>query len=188
MTYVAYKTAKTLSNKVFGMAGTLDTARYKAFLAQEIGVTPLDIQGLLLGGHGDTMVPLPRYTTVGGIPVTDLVAKDKLEAIIERTKKGGGELTNLLGTSAWYAPGTSAAYMVEAIVRNQKRVVPVCAYLNGEYGYKDMYLGVPVVLGANGVEKIIELNLNSEEKALLDASAAAVKKTLDDLKNIVTFD
>lgn len=188
MTYVAYKTAKTLSNKVFGMAGTLDTARYKAFLADEIGVTPLDIQGLLLGGHGDTMVPLPRYTTVGGIPVTDLVAKDKLEAIIERTKKGGGELTNLLGTSAWYAPGTSAAYMVEAIVRNQKRVVPVCAYLKGEYGYKDMYLGVPVVLGANGVEKIIELNLNSEEKALLDASAAAVRKTLDDLKNIVTFD
>ncbi|MCQ2973565.1 MAG: malate dehydrogenase [Bacteroidales bacterium] len=188
MTYVAYKTAKTMSNKVFGMAGTLDTARYKAFLAEEIGVTPLDIQGLLLGGHGDTMVPLPRFTTVGGIPVTDLVAKDKLEAIIERTKKGGGELTNLLGTSAWYAPGTSAAYMVEAIVRNQKRVVPVCAYLDGQYGYKDMYLGVPVVLGSNGVEKIIELNLNADEKALLDASATAVKKTLEDLKNIVTFD
>lgn len=182
MTYVAFKTAQkvagTTSNKVFGMAGTLDTARYKAFLAEEIGVTPQDIQALLLGGHGDTMVPLPRYTTVGGVPVTELVAADKLQAIIERTKVGGGELTNLLGTSAWYAPGTSAAYMVECIMKDQKRLVPVCAYLDGQYGQKDMYLGVPVILGRNGIEKVIELQLNAEEKALLDASAAAVKKTL----------
>ncbi len=188
MTYVAFKTAKTLSSKVFGMAGTLDTARYKAFLAEEIGVTPLDIQALLLGGHGDSMVPLPRFTSVGGVPVTDLVAKDKLEAIIERTKKGGGELTNLLGTSAWYAPGTSAAYMVEAIMRDQKKLVPVCAYLDGEYGYKDMYLGVPVILGRNGVEKVIELNLNADEKALLDASASAVKKTLGVLDTMNVLD
>jgi malate dehydrogenase len=179
MTYCAYLTAKIDSKRVFGMAGVLDTARYRAFLAEELNCSPKDIQAILMGGHGDTMVPLPRYTTVGGIPVTELVAKDKLDAIIDRTKKGGGEIVNLLGTSAWYAPGASAAQMVEAIVRDQKRIFPVCAWLQGEYGMKDIYLGVPVVLGKNGIEKIIELQLNAEEKALLTESAKAVKEVMN---------
>lgn len=188
MTYCAYLTAKVDSSKVFGMAGILDTARYRSFLAMELNVSPKDIQAVLMGGHGDTMVPLPRYTTVGGIPVTELIAKDKLDAIIERTKVGGGEIVQLLGTSAWYAPGAAAAQMVEAIVRNQKRVFPVCALLNGQYGMKDIYLGVPVVLGKNGIEKIIELQLNAEEKKLLADSATAVKSVMDvlDGMNIVT--
>jgi malate dehydrogenase len=186
MTYCAYLTAKVDSSKVFGMAGILDTARYRAFLATEIGCSPKDIQAVLMGGHGDTMVPLPRYTTVAGIPVTELVAKDKLDAIIQRAKVGGGEIVNLLGTSAWYAPGAAAAQMVEAIVRDQKRIYPVCAWLNGEYGLKDIYLGVPVILGKNGIEKIIELQLNAEEKALLDASAKAVKEVMDVLDNMKT--
>jgi malate dehydrogenase len=184
MTYCAYLTSKIDSKRVFGMAGILDTARYRAFLATELNCSPKDIQAILLGGHGDTMVPLPRYTTVGGIPVTELISKDKLDAIIERTKKGGGEIVNLLGTSAWYAPGASAAQMVEAIVRDQKRIYPVCAWLNGEYGMKDIYLGVPVVLGKNGIEKIIELQLNAEEKALLAESAKAVKEVMNVLDNM----
>jgi malate dehydrogenase len=184
MTYCAYLTAKTHKNKVMGMAGILDTARYKAFLATELNVSPKDIQAILMGGHGDTMVPLPRYTTVGGIPVTELVAKDKLDAIVERTKKGGGELVNLMGTSAWYAPGAAAAQMVEAIVRDQKRVFPVCAWLEGEYGMKDVYLGVPVILGKNGIEKIIELQLNADEKKLLADSAVAVKEVMAVLDNM----
>tara|TARA_B100000683_G_scaffold226347_1_gene225276 strand:- start:13481 stop:14428 length:948 start_codon:yes stop_codon:yes gene_type:complete len=178
MTYCAYLTAQKASNKVMGMAGILDTARYKAFLADETGVSVKDIQALLLGGHGDTMVPLPRFTNVGGIPVTDLVAEDKLNAIVERTKKGGGELVNLMGTSAWYAPGAAAAQMVEAIVRDQKRVFPVCAWLTGEYGLNDIYLGVPCVLGKEGIEKIIELNLTPDEKVLLEESAVAVKDVM----------
>jgi malate dehydrogenase len=184
MTYCAYLTAKTHKNKVMGMAGILDTARYKAFLATELNVSPKDIQAILMGGHGDTMVPLPRYTTVGGIPVTELVAKDKLDAIVERTKKGGGELVNLMGTSAWYAPGAAAAQMVEAIVRDQRRVFPVCAWLEGEYGMKDVYLGVPVILGKNGIEKIIELQLNADEKKLLADSAVAVKEVMAVLDNM----
>lgn len=184
MTYCAYLTAKKDSRKVFGMAGVLDTARYRAFLATELNVSPKDIQAVLMGGHGDTMVPLPRYTTVGGIPVTELIAEDKLNAIIERTKKGGGEIVNLLGTSAWYAPGAAAAQMVEAIVRDQKRIFPVCALLNGEYGLKDIYLGVPVKLGKNGIEEIIELKLNDAEKLLLNESAAAVKEVMDVLDNM----
>jgi malate dehydrogenase len=184
MTYCAYLTAKIDPSRVFGMAGILDTARYRAFLAEELNCSPKDIQAVLMGGHGDTMVPLPRYTTVAGIPVTELVAKEKLDAIIERTKKGGGEIVNLLGTSAWYAPGASAAQMVEAIVRDQKRIFPVCAWLQGEYGLKDIYLGVPVVLGKKGIEKIIELKLNDEEKKLLNESAKAVKEVMDVLDNM----
>ncbi|MGF1566346.1 MAG: malate dehydrogenase [Flavobacteriales bacterium] len=184
MTYCAYLTAKVDSSKVFGMAGILDTARYRAFLATELNVSPKDIQAVLMGGHGDTMVPLPRYTTVGGIPVTELIAEDKLNAIVERTKKGGGEIVNLLGTSAWYAPGAAAAQMVEAIVRDQKRIFPVCAWLTGEYGLSDIYLGVPVKLGKNGIEEIIELQLNAEEKELLYASAKAVKEVMDVLDNM----
>lgn len=178
MTYCAYLTAKIDSSRVFGMAGILDTARYRAFLAEELNCSPKDIQAVLMGGHGDTMVPLPRYTTVGGIPVTELISKEKLDVIIDRTKKGGGEIVNLLGTSAWYAPGAAAAQMVEAIVRDQKRIFPVCALLKGEYGMKDIYLGVPVILGKNGIERIIELQLNAEEKKLLNDSAVAVKEVM----------
>ncbi|HEX8517061.1 MAG TPA: malate dehydrogenase [Bacteroidia bacterium] len=184
MTYCAYLTAKIDSSRVFGMAGILDTARYRAFLAEELNCSPKDIQAVLMGGHGDTMVPLPRYTTVSGIPVTELISKEKLDAIIERTKKGGGEIVNLLGTSAWYAPGASAAQMVEAIVRDQKRIFPVCAWLQGEYGLKDIYLGVPVKLGKKGIEQIIELKLNDEEKKLLNDSAKAVKEVMDVLDNM----
>jgi malate dehydrogenase len=178
MTYCAYLTAKIDSKRVFGMAGILDTARYRAFLAEELNCSPKDIQAVLMGGHGDTMVPLPRYTTVAGIPVTDLISKEKLDAIIERTKKGGGEIVNLLGTSAWYAPGAAAAQMVEAIIRDQKRIFPVCAWLQGEYGLKDIYLGVPVKLGKKGIEQIIELKLNAEEKKLLNESAKSVKEVM----------
>lgn len=186
MTYCAYLTAGIPSNKVFGMAGILDTARFRAFLAEALNVSPKDIQAVLMGGHGDTMVPLPRYTTVAGIPVTELISKEKLDAIVDRTKKGGGELVNLMGTSAWYAPGAAAAQMVEAIVRNQNRIFPVCAWLNGEYGMKDIYLGVPVKLGKNGIEKIIELNLNADEKILLEDSAKAVKEVMNVLDGMQT--
>ena len=179
MTYCAYLHAKIDSKKVFGMAGVLDTARYRAFLAEELNVSPKDIQAVLMGGHGDTMVPLPRYTTVGGIPVTELIEESKLNEIIERAKFGGGEMVKLLGTSAWYAPGAAAAQMVEAVVRDQKRIFPVCAWLQGEYGMKDIYLGVPVILGKNGIEKIIELKLNAAEKALLAESAEAVKGVMN---------
>ena len=186
MTYCAYITSKLPSSKVFGMAGILDTARYRAFLATELNVSPKDIQAVLMGGHGDTMVPLPRYTTVGGIPVTELISKEKLDAIVDRTKKGGGEIVNLLGTSAWYAPGTAAAQMVEAIVRDQKRVFPCCVWLQGEYGLKDIYLGAPVILGRNGVERIIELKLNKEEMELCHASAKSVKEVMDVLDKMNT--
>jgi len=185
MTYATYLTAKKQSNQVFGMAGILDTARYRSFLALELDCSPKDIQAVLMGGHGDTMVPLPRYTTVSGIPVTELVAPDRLEAIIDRTKKGGGEIVNLLGTSGYYAPGAAAAQMVEAIVKDQKRIFPVCAWLTGEYGLKDIYLGVPVKLGKNGIEEIIELDLNEAEMKLLHESAEHVKdvmKALDAMK------
>jgi malate dehydrogenase len=185
MTYCGYLNANMPSSRVFGMAGVLDTARYRAFLAEELNVSPKDIQAVLMGGHGDTMVPLPRYTTVGGIPVTELIEEAKLNEIIERTKFGGGEIVKLLGTSAWYAPGAAAAQMVEAVVRDQKRIFPVCAWLQGEYGYSNIYLGVPVVLGKNGIEKIIELQLNDAEKALLADSAEAVKSVMDVLDNMI---
>lgn len=184
MTYQAHLTSKFSRNRVIGMAGILDTARYRAFLAEALNVSPKDIQAVLMGGHGDTMVPLPRYTTVGGIPVTELIDKDKLTAILERTKVGGGELVKLMGTSAWYAPGSAAAQMVEAIVKDQRRVFPVCIKLEGEYGINDCYLGVPVILGKNGVEKVIELKLNDEEKALLESSRKAVKEVMDVLDKL----
>jgi malate dehydrogenase len=184
MTYCAFLNANMPSSRVFGMAGVLDTARYRAFLAEELNVSPKDIQAVLMGGHGDTMVPLPRYTTVGGIPVTELIDEARLNEIIERTKFGGGEIVKLLGTSAWYAPGAAAAQMVEAVVRDQKRIFPVCAWLQGEYGLSDIYLGVPVVLGKNGIEKIIELHLNEAERALLADSAEAVKGVMEVLDNM----
>lgn len=179
MTYAALKASGLDKNRVFGMAGILDTARYRAFLATELNVSPKDIQALLMGGHGDTMVPLPRYTTVAGIPVTELIDKDKLDAIVERTKVGGGELVKLMGTSAWYAPGAAAAQMVEAIVKDENRVFPVCAKLTGEYGLNDVFVGVPVKLGKNGIEDIIEVKLNDDEMALLNDSSAAVKSVMD---------
>lgn len=179
MTYAAYASANLPKTKVMGMAGILDTARYRAFLAEALDVSPRDIQALLMGGHGDTMVPLPRYTTVSGIPVTELIAQDKLDAIVKRTINGGGELVNLMGTSAWYAPGSAAAQMVEAIVMDQKRIFPCCVKLDGEYGLDNMFVGVPVKLGKNGVEQIIEVALNPQEIELLNNSAHAVKKIMD---------
>ncbi len=187
MTYAAYLESKFPANRVFGQAGILDTARYRAFLAEELNVNPKDIQALLMGGHGDTMVPLPRYTTVAGIPVTQLISKEKLDAIIKRTKNGGGEIVNLLGTSAWYAPGAAAAQMVESVVRDQKHIFPCCALLNGEYGLKDLYIGVPVKLGKNGIEEIIEVELNKEERSYLDHSAEAVKEVMGVLDSMALF-
>lgn len=184
MTYQAYLTSKFPSNRVIGMAGILDTARYRSFLALELNVSPKDIQAVLMGGHGDTMVPLPRYTTVAGIPVTEMLSDDKINAIVERTKKGGGEIVNLLGISGWYAPGASAAQMVEAILKDSKRIFPCCAYLSGQYGIDDLYLGVPVKLGRNGIEEIIELKLNEDEMALLHGSAEAVRNTVSVLSKL----
>lgn len=185
MTYAAFLAANKDPHKVFGMAGILDTGRYKAFLASALDVSPTDIHAMLMGGHGDTMVPLPRYTSVSGIPVTELLGPEVINKIIDRTRKGGGELVSLMGTSAWYAPGAAVSQMVEAIVDDQNRIFPVCAYLDGEYGLKNIYLGVPVKLGKNGVEEIIEISLDTEEKKLLTSSAESVKKVmkvLDDLK------
>jgi malate dehydrogenase len=187
MTYAAYLAANKPHQKVFGMAGTLDTGRYKAFIAEALDVSPKDIHAMLLGGHGDTMVPLPRYTSVNGIPVTDLLSADVIEKIVDRTRKGGGELVNLIGTSAWYAPGAAAAQMVEAIVDDQKRIFPICAYLNGEYGLKDIYIGVPVKLGRKGVEEVIEIKLDKEEKKLLVDSANSVRETMKALDAMKLF-
>ena len=179
MTYQAHLVSKFPRTKLMGMAGILDTARFRAFLAEALNVSPKDIQTVLMGGHGDTMVPLPRYTTVAGIPVTELIDKDSLEAIVQRTKKGGGELVKLMGTSAWYAPGAAAAQMAESIVKDQKRVFPVCVQLDGEYGINNCYLGVPVILGKNGIEKIIELDLNDDEMALLKTSEGHVREVME---------
>ena len=184
MTYQAHLTSKFDRNRVMGMAGILDTARYRAFIADELNISPKDIQAVLLGGHGDTMVPLPRYTTVSGIPVTELIKDKKLDEIIERTKFGGGELVKLMGTSAWYAPGAAAAQMVESIVKNQKRIFPVCVKLEGEYNIDDCYLGVPVILGSNGIEKVIELDLNSDERTLLEESRSHVKEVMSVLEKL----
>lgn len=185
MTYAAFLAADGIpSNKIFGMAGILDTARYKSFIANALNISPKSIHAILMGGHGDSMVPLPRYTTVSGIPISELLDKETLDGIIERTKKGGGELVNLMGTSAWYAPGAAAAQMTEAVVKNQRRIFPVCAALNGEYGLKDLHLGVPVVLGKNGIDKVIELKLNDEEMSMVRKSARDVvelMRVLDDL-------
>jgi malate dehydrogenase len=185
MTYVAHAASSLDSKKVMGMAGILDTARYRAFLAEELNVSPKDIQALLMGGHGDTMVPLPRYTTVSGIPVTQLIDSDKLDAIVERTKKGGGEIVGLMGTSAWYAPGAAAAQMVEAIMLDQNRIFPCAALLNGEYGINDLFLGVPVKLGHGGIKEIIEVDLDEAETELLRASEKAVRSTLEDFKKLM---
>ncbi len=179
MTYVAYKASGLDSSRVLGMAGILDTARYRAFLAEALKVSPKDIQAVLMGGHGDTMVPLPRYTTVAGIPVTELIDSEALDKIVERTKFGGGELVQLMGTSAWYAPGAAAAQMVSAIVKDERRIFPCCVKLQGEYGINDIFVGAPVILGKNGIEKIIELQLNADEMQLLNESAEHVKQVME---------
>mgnify|MGYP001039279943 CR=1 FL=1 len=185
MTYQAHLVSKFPRARVMGMAGILDTARYRAFLAEALDVSPKEIGTILMGGHGDTMVPLPRYTTVSGIPVTEMgISKEKLDAIVQRTKTGGGELVKLMGTSAWYAPGSGAAQMVEAIVKDQKRVLPVCVKLEGEYGIENCYLGVPVILGKDGIEKVIELKLNDEEMSLLKASEEKVREVMAVLDNM----
>ncbi len=184
MTYQSFIASGFPRERVIGMAGILDTGRYRAFIAEALNVSPKDIQALLLGGHGDTMVPLRDYTTVCGIPVTDLMSKEKLDAIIERTKFGGGEIVKLLGTSAWYAPGAAAARMAEAIARDHRRIYPCCVKLEGEFGMNDVFVGVPVILGANGVEKIVEVKLNAEEKALLKSSADSVKEQMDVLDKL----
>ena len=179
MTYAAHLISGLPASKVFGMAGVLDTARYRAFLAEALDTSPRDIQAMLLGGHGDTMVPLPRYTSVSGIPVTELIDKPTLDAIVDRTKKGGGELVQLMGTSAWYAPGAAAAQMVSSIIRDEKRIPPCCIKMEGQYGLRDVYVGVPVKLGKNGIEEVIEIALTDEEKQLLHESAGHVKEVMN---------
>lgn len=179
MTYAAHKTSGLDRTKVFGMAGILDTARFTAFIAEELNVSPKDIHTLLLGGHGDTMVPLPRYTTIAGIPLTELMDEATINRLVERAKGGGGELVKLMGTSAWYAPGAAAAQMVESILKGDGRIFPCCVKLEGEFGMDNVYLGVPVQLGENGISRIIEIKLNDSEMALLKDSAQAVKVVMD---------
>lgn len=179
MTYAAHKVSGLSDKKVFGMAGILDTARYRAFISMELGCSVKDVQALLMGGHGDTMVPLPRYTNVGGIPITELIGEERLNEIVERTKTGGGELVKLMGTSAWYAPGAAAAEMVAAIVRDEDRILPVCARLDGQYGLNGVFLGVPVKLGKGGIKEVLELKLNEQEMNDLKISAGHVKEVMD---------
>ncbi len=179
MCHVALAESGFDSHRVIGQAGALDTARYKTFLSMELGVSVRDIHGIVLGGHGDTMVPLPRHTSVAGIPVRELIEEDKLQAIIQRTRKGGGEIVGLLGYSGYYAPAAGTVEMVEAIIKDQKRVIPSAVYLTGQYGYEGLYIGVPAVIGAGGVERVIEMNLNDEEKEMLDSSANAVRAVVD---------
>lgn len=176
MTYTIFKESGFPKNRVIGQSGVLDTARFRTFIAQELNLSVKDITGFVLGGHGDDMVPLVRYSYAGGIPLETLIPKDRLDAIVERTRKGGGEIVNLLGNgSAYYAPAASLVEMCEAILKDQRRVLPSIAYLEGEYGYEGIYLGVPTILGANGIEKVIELELTADEKAALDKSAEAVR-------------
>jgi malate dehydrogenase len=165
--------------RVIGQAGALDTARYKTFISMELGVSVEDIHGVVLGGHGDTMVPLPRHTSVAGIPIIELMSEEKLAAIIERTRKGGGEIVGLLGYSGYYAPAAGVAIMVESILKDRKRVIPCAIYTQGEYGYHDLFIGLPVVLGRNGVERVIEMELDETERGMLDHSANAVRSVVE---------
>jgi malate dehydrogenase len=182
MAYLAYKVAGLPREQVMGQGGVLDAGRYRTFLAQEIGVSVEDVQAMLMGGHGDEMVPLPRYTTISGIPVTEFIPQDRLNAIVERTKKGGGEIVQLLKTgSAYYAPSAATVQMVESILKDKKRILPASAYMQGEYGLNDIFFGVPVKLGANGIEQIIELPLTEEEKAGVEKSAALVRDSINAL-------
>jgi malate dehydrogenase len=178
MCHVARNVSGWPRERVFGMAGILDTARFSAFIAMETGASVKDVTAMVLGGHGDQMVPVVSATTVGGVPLTKLVSADRIEAMVERTRKGGGEIVKLLGTSAWYAPGAAAAQMVDSVVLDQKRVLPCTALLQGEYGIDDLYMGVPVKLGAGGIEEIFELDLTEDELSALGESAAAVREVV----------
>ncbi|WP_264844708.1 malate dehydrogenase [Caldinitratiruptor microaerophilus] len=185
MTYVAYRVSGFPKNRVFGQSGVLDTARYRTFLAHELRVSVSDITAFVLGGHGDDMVPLVRYTYAGGIPVAKLLPKETIDRIVERTRKGGGEIVNLMGTSAGYAPGASLVEMAEAVLKNRRRILPAIAYLDGEYGYRDIYMGVPTIIGGDGLESVIEVDLTPEEKAALDKSAEGVARTIAFVKENV---
>lgn len=183
MTYLALKTSKFPRNRVIGQAGALDCSRFQCFLGMELNISIEDIKVILLGGHGDDMVPMPRFSTVNGIPVTEFISKEKLDKIVDRTKKAGGEIVALLKTgSAFYSPSLGAVIMAEAILKDKRRLIPSCVYLDGEYGLKDICFGVPTILGANGIEKIIELKLNAEEQAALKKSAESVGKTIAEMK------
>lgn len=180
--YCAYKSCGFPSNRVMGMSGMLDAARYKSFISEVLNVSTKDIQALILGGHGKTMVPMPRYTTIGGIPIRNLLNEDKVQEAIHRTQLGGEEIINHLGRSGWYAAGAAVCEMVEAIICDQRRVFTACAYLNGEYGYHDIYLGVPVILGKHGIERVIELELDAEDHVRFDVSQKKVRQSLEMLK------
>jgi malate dehydrogenase len=179
MAQALFKLTKFPRERIIGMAGVLDSARMSTFIAMELNVSVQNVHSFVLGGHGDTMVPLPRYSTVAGIPITDLLSKEKIDAIATRTANGGAEITKLVGTSAWYAPGAAAAEMVEAILKDKKKILPCSVYLQGEYGIRDLFVGVPVKLGARGVEEIIQIKLTPEEDAALKKSAGAVKELVD---------
>jgi len=182
MTYVALQASGFPKSRVIGQSGVLDTARYRTFIANALGVSFQDVTGCVLGGHGDDMVPLVRYTYAGGIPIDQLLPKETIEAIVERTRKGGGEIVNLMGTSAGYAPGMSLVEMMEAVLKDRKRIIPTIAYLEGEYGYSDMCLGVMTVIGGNGIERVVEIPLTPEERAALDKSASGVRAMIEMLK------
>ena len=187
MAYLAMKLGKLPRNRVIGQAGILDSARMRAFVAMETGVSVENINCYVLGGHGDEMVPLTRHSNIAGVPLRDYIPAEKLEAIVNRTRKGGGEIVNLLKTSAYYAPAAAVAQMVEAILKDKHLIVPAAAYMQGEYGMHDMYFGVPVMLGRKGLEKVIEYNLDDNDKAAMEKSAAAVRETHDALKTLVKF-
>ena len=185
MCHVAYEASGFPKNRVIGMAGVLDSARFRAFIAMELNVSVENTHAFVLGGHGDTMVPLPRYSTVAGIPITELMTKERIDALVDRTANGGAEIVKLLKTgSAYYAPSAAAVEMAEAILKDKKKILPCAAYLTGEYGYNDLFIGVPVKLGSKGAEEIIEISLTEEEKAALDKSAAAVQELKDILKGL----
>ncbi|RJQ56101.1 MAG: malate dehydrogenase [Desulfobacteraceae bacterium] len=184
MCHVAYEASGFPKNRVVGMAGVLDSARFRAFISMELKVSVENIHAFVLGGHGDTMVPLPRYSTVAGIPITELIPRERIEAIVDRTRNGGAEIVKLLTTSAYYAPASAAVEMAESILKDKKKILPCAAYLEGEYGFKDLFIGVPVKLGAKGVEEIIQIELTDEEKAALGSSAKAVQGLKDILKKM----
>ena len=184
MCHVAYEASGFPKNRVIGMAGILDSARFRAFIAMELNVSVENTHAFVLGGHGDTMVPLPRFSTVSGIPITELIPQDRIDAIVDRTRNGGAEIVKLLTTSAYYAPASAACEMAEAILKDKKKILPCAAYLEGEYGFNDLFIGVPVKLGASGVEDVIEITLTDEEKAALANSANAVQGLKDLLKTM----
>ena len=186
MVYMAKKTSNLPKNKIIGMAGVLDSARLQTFVSLELGCSLIDVDAMVLGGHGDSMVPLPRYTSVSGISITELMTSEQIERVVERTRKGGAEIVSLLKTgSAFYAPGASVVKMVEAILQDKRRILPCTAYLEGEYGWKGIFFGVPVMMGVHGIEKVIELKLTDEEKVALDKSAQDVKKTCEEIDAII---